>query len=197
MGTLSLLPLLILSCAVFVKISFLFYTLFVLAPYCSPGSGPLYYAFTCFWPSLFLSYLFICVLHSCVCMFVSHLLVGLPLVTLLPYIVRYSHSDFPSPDKTHLLSFPPHSYVCVTNIRPSDTSFICPSSPTSHRSSIPSCHLFLFVFFKVPSRLILFDCFLQEGLLSSFLVFLSSTSQAPATQSLALVFICPSGYCSL
>lgn len=174
MGTLSLLPLLILSCAVFVKISFLFYTLSVLAPYCSPGSGPLYYAFTCFWPSLFLSYLFICVLHSCVCMFVSHLLVGLPLVTLLPYIVRYSHSDFPSPDKTHLLSlpFPSPALLCMCN-KHTTVGHIFHMSVQSNFSPFLHTFLssFLVCFFKVPSRLILFDCFLQEGLLSYFFGF--------------------------
>ena len=139
----------------------------------------MYYAFTCFLPSRSFFSLFICVLHSCVCKFVSHLLVSLgALLHRFVTLIRISRV------RTTHLPFP-RTPMCVTNIRPSDTSFICPSSPTSHRSSGPFCHFSCF--FKVPSPVFLcfFASYKKIALILCF--FFSSTSLASASQALVIV----------
>lgn len=103
-----------------------------------------------------ISFLFVYLCAAFVCLYVCVSLTGWSPSRYPPPLHRSLLSfGFPesgqNPSPFPSLPFPtPHSYVCVTNIRPSDTSFICPSSPTSHRSSRPSCHLFLFVFSRFP-----------------------------------------------
>ncbi|KAK3805655.1 MAG: hypothetical protein JOS17DRAFT_768405 [Linnemannia elongata] len=177
-------PLLLFSLSSFIlapySSSFL-HSLSVLAPYyCSPGPGPctMHSHASC---HLLLFSLFICVLHSCVCMFVSHLLVSLDallshrFVTLIRISrVRTTHLPFPRTPVCNKHTTVGHVFhmSVQSNFSPFLRTFLS----------------FFLVFFKVPSLVFLCFCFLQVDC-SHLLVFFLLHKSGPCQPGFGYCFV--------